>query len=206
MACQILTRSVKTVPFALINSYGASKMMAERIFQGAEAAFGLRTIKLRYFKTSGANPDSEIGERHDPETHLIPLTLRAALPGEFTLKIMGKDYPTRDGSAVRDYVYVVDLADAHLVALRRLQDGGGSGAFNLGVGRGFSVKDVIRAGEKISGRPVRVESAPRRAGDPPELVADATEAKTALGWRPKHTALNHIAADALRWEMGLVFA
>jgi UDP-glucose 4-epimerase len=126
------------------------------------------------------------------------------LPGAFTLKIMGEDYPTDDGSAVRDYVYVADLASAHVLALRRLLDGGESGAFNLGVGRGFSVKDVVRAVEKVSGRPVRVEAAPRRAGDPAELVADPTEAKTILGWRPSRTALDDIVGDALRWEMGLV--
>jgi len=190
----------ETAPFQPINPYGASKMMAERVFADAGQAFGLRTTALRYFNAAGADPEARIGERHAPETHLIPLALRAALPGDFSLKIMGEDYPTPDGSAVRDYVHVLDLASAHVRALERLLDGQPGGAFNLGVGRGFSVKEVTAAVERVSGLTVRRTSAPRRAGDPPELIAAPAAAMTQLGWRPARTDLDLIVADALRWE------
>lgn len=186
-----------------INPYGASKMAAERVFEDCGAAFGLRTIRLHYFNAAGADPEARIGERHDPETHLIPLALRAAMPGTFSLKIMGEDYPTPDGSAIRDYVHVMDLADAHVLALKRLLAGGDGGVFNLGVGRGFSVKEVVSSVERVTGSPVRQESAPRRPGDPPELVSAPGKAESELGWRPARTELDDIVRDAYAWEQKL---
>ena len=186
-----------------INPYGVSKLAAERIFADADRAYGLRCISLRYFNAAGADPDGELGERHEPETHLIPLAVRAALPGSFTLKIMGQDYPTHDGTAVRDYVHVTDLATAHVTALRRLLEGRQGGAFNLGVGRGFSVLDVVNAVEEVSGCQVRREPAPRREGDPPVLIADPSAAERELDWRPERTQIETIVHDAFRWESGL---
>lgn len=194
----------ESTPLAPINPYGVSKASAEKIFADAAAAYGLRTTALRYFNAAGADPDGEIGERHDPETHLIPLALRAALPGEFTLKVMGEDYPTADGTAVRDYVHVSDLAGAHLLALRKLLAGDQGETLNLGVVRGFSVAEIVEAVERVSGRKVRRQSAPRRAGDPPVLIANPERATASLGWRPSRTAVEDIIADALHWEQSLV--
>ncbi len=191
----------ESAPRQPINPYGFSKLAAERLFQDAESAHGLRTIALRYFNAAGAEPEATIGERHSPETHLIPLAIRAAMPGDFTLQIFGEDYPTPDGTPLRDYVHVADLAAAHVLALRRLLGGGGSAAFNLGVGRGYSVKEIVAAAASVAGRPARARSAPRRAGDPPELVADASAVKAALGWRPAHADILDIVGDAYRWAM-----
>ena len=195
-----ITEAEKREP---INPYGVSKLAAEQIFTDAERAYGLRTISLRYFNAAGADPEGELGERHDPETHLIPLAIRAGLPGSFTLKIMGGDYPTPDGTAIRDYVHVSDLATAHVTALKRLLGGGEGGAFNLGVGRGFSVREIVQAVEKASGVPIRQEPAPRRAGDPPILIADPSAARHALAWNPVRTSIDDIVGDAFRWEVGL---
>jgi UDP-arabinose 4-epimerase len=189
----------ESTPLAPINPYGVSKMSAERIFADAGAAYGLRTTALRYFNAAGADPDGEIGERHEPETHLIPLALRAALLGTFKLKVMGEDYPTPDGTAVRDYIHVADLALAHVWALRKLLAGGPGQALNLGVGRGFSVAEIVNAVERVSGHKARRVSAPRRAGDPPILIANPDAAVAALGWNPVRTAVDDIIADALKW-------
>lgn len=194
----------ESAPLAPINPYGVSKMSAERIFADAGAAYGIRTMTLRYFNAAGADPEGEIGERHDPETHLIPLALRAALPGDFTLKVMGEDYPTPDGTAIRDYIHVVDLADAHVLALRKLLGGNPGEALNLGVGRGFSVAEIVSAVERVSGRTARRVSAPRRAGDPPVLIANPSAAAASLGWKPAITAVDDIIVDALNWEQSLV--
>lgn len=194
----------ESAPLQPINPYGASKMMAERVFTDAGAAHGLRMIALRYFNAAGADPDGEIGERHDPETHLIPLTLRAALPGAFKLRIMGEDYPTPDGTAVRDYIHVADLASAHVLALQRLLRGETSGAYNLGVGRGFSVAEIVDAVERVSGKVVRRVSAPRRRGDPAILIADPSAAMATLGWKPGRTQIEDIVRDALQWEESLL--
>ncbi len=186
----------ESAPLAPINPYGESKLAAETIFRES----GLRGCMLRYFNAAGADPSGDLGERHDPETHLIPLAIRATLPGDYALKIMGTDYPTPDGSAVRDYVHVSDLAKAHVLALRQLAEGGKGLVCNLGVGRGYSVKEVVAAVEAAAGRPARTAFAPRRPGDAAALVADASAARSKLGWRPERTEISEIVGDALRWE------
>jgi UDP-arabinose 4-epimerase len=182
-----------------INPYGESKLAVERILHWYQGAYDLRYAALRYFNAAGADPDGEIGEDHDPETHLIPLAIGAALGRSPDLQIFGTDYPTADGTAVRDYIHVADLADAHLLALGSLEHGEKALALNLGTGKGHSVREVVASVEKISGRTVpRVEVA-RRAGDPPALVADATHATRILGWRPKYPELDTIVAHAFQW-------
>lgn len=187
-------------PQAPINPYGASKLMIERMLGDFETAHGLRSISLRYFNAAGADPDGEIGEDHTPETHLIPLAVRAAQGGAPALSIFGTDYSTPDGTAVRDYIHVTDLADAHLLALADLLAGGTSAALNLGTGRGHSVREVVAATESVSGRPVPVREASRRAGDPPVLVADPRRAMQRLGWRPQYSDLDGIVETAWRWH------
>ncbi len=181
------------------NPYGESKLMVEKIFRWYAGAYGLRWVALRYFNAAGADPDGEIGEDHDPETHLIPITIAAALGARPELGIFGTDYPTPDGTAIRDYIHVADLADAHLRALAYLQGGGTPLALNLGTGKGSSVKDVVAAVQRQSGRKVPVREAARRAGDPAALVADARKATEVLGWRPQHSDLDTIVRHALAW-------
>jgi UDP-arabinose 4-epimerase len=183
-----------------INPYGESKLAVERVLHWYQGAYGLRYAALRYFNAAGADPDGELGEDHDPETHLIPLAIGAALGRAPALKIFGTDYPTPDGTAIRDYIHVADLAEAHLQALGRLEQGEKELALNLGTGHGHSVREVIAAVEKVSGRQVPRVEADRRAGDPPSLVADASRAKQRLGWTPKYTALETIAEHAFRWQ------
>ncbi len=187
---------------APVNPYGESKLAIERSLHWYAAAYGLRYAALRYFNAAGADPDGEIGEDHNPETHLIPLVLRAALGAAEPVEIYGTDYPTPDGTAIRDYVHVSDLAEAHVRALSYLEGGGNSGAFNLGTGRGASVRQVIAAVERLSGRPVPQRAAPRRMGDPPQLVADPTLAGSRLNWRPQYSDLDTIIRTALAWEIG----
>ena len=183
-----------------INPYGESKLFVEKMLRWCDHAHGLRSISLRYFNAAGADLDGEIGEDHRPETHLIPLAIQAALGERKHLDVYGTDYPTRDGTAIRDYIHVADLASAHVQALRRLEAGGASTALNLGTGHGHSVKDVIAMIERVSGRRVPVVHAPRRAGDPPELVAGATLACETLGWNPALSSLQHIIESAWRWH------
>jgi UDP-arabinose 4-epimerase len=190
----------ETTAKAPLNPYGETKLTIERALYWYGAAHGLRYAALRYFNAAGADPDGEIGENHDPETHLIPLILRAALGRGDPLQIFGIDYSTRDGTAIRDYIHVTDLADAHLRALARLTGGSESMELNLGTGRGHSVREVVAAVERISGRPVPRREAPRRPGDPPELVADATLARERLDWRSTHSDLDTIVRTALDWE------
>ena len=185
-----------------INPYGESKLAVERILHWYGRAYELRYAALRYFNAAGADPDGEIGEDHDPETHLIPLAIGAALGRAPELKIFGTDYPTPDGTAIRDYIHVADLADAHLLALGRLDQGDKALALNLGTGMGHSVRQVVASIEKISGRKVPRVEVGRRAGDPPSLVADASLATQSLGWRPKYAALDIIVEHAFRWEKG----
>jgi UDP-glucose-4-epimerase GalE len=185
---------------APLNPYGETKLAIERALHWYGGAFGLRYAALRYFNAAGADPDGEIGEAHDPETHLIPLVLRAALGRGKSLDIYGTDYPTRDGTAIRDYIHVADLADAHIRAIDYLAAGGESGALNLGTGHGYSVRDVVAAVEQVSGRAVPRREMPRRAGDPPELVADPALARARLGWQPSHSDLDMIIGTALAWE------
>ena len=187
------------VPVAPINPYGNTKRAIELMLQDYEAAAGLRHIVLRYFNAAGCDADAETGEVHDPETHLIPLAIAAAAGDRDALKIFGTDYPTADGTCIRDYIHVTDLADAHVRALRRLLDGGGSDLFNLGAGDGYSVRDVIDTVGRIVGTPVPAEEDARCPGDPARLVADATHAQDVLGWVPAHSSLDNIVATAWNW-------
>ncbi|WP_036169209.1 UDP-glucose 4-epimerase GalE [Noviluteimonas dokdonensis] len=183
-----------------INPYGASKLMVERILADAAGAYGLRSVALRYFNAAGASPEATIGESHSPETHLIPNVLRAALGTGPALKVFGEDYDTRDGTCVRDYVHVDDLAEAHLRALAFLDTNAGAHTFNLGNGQGFSVREVIAAAEAVSGRAISFSVEPRRAGDPAVLVAASDKARAALGWAPAYDTLAPILETALRWH------
>ena len=183
-----------------INPYGASKLMVERILADAASAYGLRSVALRYFNAAGASPDATIGESHQPETHLIPNVLRAALGTGPALKVFGDDYPTPDGTCVRDYVHVDDLAQAHERALAYLEANPGAHAFNLGNGQGFSVREVIAAASAVSGSPIAHAIEPRRPGDPSVLVATSAKARELLGWTPVHATLEPIIESALRWH------
>ena len=183
-----------------VNPYGESKLFVERALKWYEIAHGLRSVPLRYFNAAGADADGEIGEDHTPETHLIPLVIEAALGVRPHVEIFGTDYPTPDGTAIRDYIHVTDLADAHVKALQYLLAGGDSVALNLGTGNGYSVNEVIAAVERVSGRSVPAKLAPRRPGDPSELVANSEKANQRLGWSPQHSSLENIAATAWQWH------
>jgi UDP-glucose 4-epimerase len=187
-------------PKAPMNPYGASKWMVERILADAAQAYGLRSVSLRYFNAAGASPDGDIGESHTPETHLIPNVLRAALGVGEALRVFGDDYDTPDGTCVRDYVHVDDLAQAHELALGYMDTHPGAHAFNLGNGQGFSVRQVIATAERVTGQRISYEMAPRRAGDPPALVASSAKALSELGWRPTYVALAPIIETAWRWH------
>lgn len=186
-----------------VNPYGASKLFFENALEAYERAYGLRSVRLRYFNAAGADESGETGELHDPETHLIPLALAAATDQGRELQIYGSDYPTPDGTCVRDYIHVNDLADAHVRALQYLEkddktNSGDSLALNLGTGRGNSVLEVIQAAENATGRPVRRKIGPRRPGDPPFLVADPSKAQNVLGWSAKRDLAN-IVSSAWSW-------
>ena len=190
---------VEDHPQAPINPYGATKLMVERMLADFDAAHGLRSVALRYFNAAGADPDGELGENHDPETHLIPLAIGAALGTHPKLKIFGTDYPTPDGTCIRDYIHVGDLAAAHVAALRYLEGGGASTACNLGTGTGLSVRAIVTEVERVAGRPVPADFGPRRAGDPPELVANATRARQLLGWTPVQSDVTSVISTAYGW-------
>ena len=183
-----------------INPYGASKLMVEQALEDYEKAHGLESVCLRYFNAAGADIDGELGERHIPETHLVPLILQAASGRRDAISVFGSDYPTPDGSCVRDYIHIVDLCSAHLIALTRLIKGSGSKRYNLGNGNGFSVIDVIDVVKRVSGKDFNVIKADRRAGDPATLVADSTLAKLELGWKPEFDDLVVIVDHAWKWE------
>ena len=187
-----------------VNPYGDSKLFIERTLRWYGEAYGLRWVALRYFNAAGADPDGALGECHHPETHLIPLAILSALGAEPALRIFGTDYATPDGTCVRDYIHVSDLARAHLLALQYLTSGEPSGAFNLGTGRGHSVSEVVAAVEAVSGAPVPVEYAARRPGDPSALVADPRRANEILGWRPVFSALPAIIETAWSWHAAQV--
>lgn len=189
----------ETAPLAPINPYGASKLMVERMLADLEVSHGLRWAALRYFNACGADAAGDIGECHDPETHLIPVALEATAGLRPQLSLFGTDYPTPDGTCVRDYIHVTDLADAHLRAIEALVDGRQVRARNLGTGRGQSNREVLAAIERVLGRPVPCEEAPRRAGDPPELVADASSFANEFGWQPRHSDLDTIVSSAWQW-------
>jgi UDP-glucose-4-epimerase GalE len=187
-------------PKVPVNPYGESKLFVERVLDWYGRAYGLRWSALRYFNAAGADPEGELGEVHNPETHLIPRILDVALGKLKSVEIYGSDYPTKDGTAVRDYVHVSDLADAHVASLRHLLSGGASFAANLGTGCGASVREVIVAAQRVSGANLDVSLSPRRPGDPAELVADARHAQSLLGWRPKFSELGDIVASAWDWH------
>lgn len=188
-----------------INPYGASKLMVEQVLRDAANAYGLRSVALRYFNAAGAAADEGLGESHEPETHLIPNALKAAAGGGAGLKVFGNDYPTRDGTCVRDYVHVLDLADAHLRALDWMEREPGAHRFNLGNGNGFSVLEVIEAARAVSGRGIPYEIGPRRAGDPPVLVASSGLAREKLGWTPKYDRIEPIIETAWAWHRAPAF-
>jgi UDP-arabinose 4-epimerase len=183
-----------------INPYGETKLIVERMLRDFIGAYGLNWTALRYFNAAGADPDGEIGEAHDPETHLIPIILEAIQGKRDRVNVFGTDYDTRDGTCVRDYIHVCDLADAHVAALERLRRGGSSGAYNLGNGAGFSVREVIAAAESVTGRAAPVHYGARRPGDPASLIADARRAKEELNWRPRLGSLDDIIGTAWRWH------
>jgi UDP-arabinose 4-epimerase len=187
-------------PQCPVNPYGETKLAIERALHWYGQAYGVRSAALRYFNAAGADPEGEIGECHEPETHLVPLVLQAALGQRPQIDIYGTDYPTPDGTAIRDYIHVQDLALAHLRALERLRGGGGNIAVNLGTGHGRSVREVIAAAEAATSRKVPAQAAPRRPGDPPALVADPSLAAEILGWRAQHSDLDTIIRTALAWQ------
>jgi len=186
-------------PFAPVSPYGESKATVERILGWLDRCRGLRSIALRYFNACGASPDARLGEEHVPETHLIPLVLRAVRTGA-PVTIFGRDYPTPDGTCIRDYIHVCDLAEAHVAALEALLNGASSGAFNVGTGAGHSVLEVLRAAEEVTGSRIPHRFGERRAGDPPVLVADSSRLQRTFGWRPRYTSLVDIVATAWEFE------
>lgn len=187
-------------PLNPINPYGRTKRMIEEILEDYGAAYGLNFTSLRYFNAAGADPDGEIGEDHNPETHLIPLVLDVAAAKRKSIKVFGTDYATPDGTCIRDYIHVTDLAEAHILALQRLIDGADSNVYNLGNGRGFSVLEVIERAREITARDIAVENTHRRPGDPPVLIASNEKAIAELGWNPVYADLNDIIGTAWRWH------
>lgn len=181
------------------NPYGRTKFIFEGVLRDYGVAHGLRHVSLRYFNAAGSDPEGEIGECHDPETHLIPIVLEVAVGKRREVQIFGTDYETKDGTAVRDYIHVTDLARAHVLALRALEEGCPAPAYNLGTGRGYTVREVVETCRRVTGREIPAVDAPRRAGDPAALVADPSRAVRDLGWEPQFTALNPIVETAWRW-------
>ncbi len=188
-------------PALPVSPYGESKLMVERLLQWYGVAYGLQWMALRYFNACGADPEAGLGEAHHPESHLIPLVIAATLGQRSNVEVYGTDYPTPDGTAIRDYIHVVDLAEAHVKALRHLRDGGESCALNLGTGSGHSVREVMAAVARASGhRSVPSRDVPRREGDPASLVADASRARRVLDWIPQHSSIDEIVASAWKWH------
>ncbi len=183
-----------------INPYGRSKLMVEQILDDFKSAYGLESVCLRYFNAAGADPDGELGEDHDPETHLIPLVLKTALEQREAVDIFGNDYPTKDGTCIRDYIHIDDLAQAHLLALDRLLNGLPGGAFNLGNGNGFSVKEVIETAYNVTGKAIPTNITERRPGDTPVLVGSSQKAVAELGWKPNFADLGTIIETAWKWH------
>jgi UDP-glucose 4-epimerase len=192
-----ITEDAPTLP---VNAYGESKLRFEQVLEEFSQR-GIRSIRYRYFNVAGAWPDGSLGEAHEPETHLIPRVLGALRDGQERFEVFGGDYPTPDGTCVRDYIHVCDLANAHSIALERLHAGGTGGVFNLGNGAGFSNLQVVRACAAVTGRDVAIEIAPRRSGDPATLVASAEKAVHELAWFPERKELDEIVEDAWRWHL-----
>ena len=182
------------------NTYGETKLTMEKMMKWGSRANGVRYVSLRYFNAAGALPDGSIGEDHKTETHLIPLILQVPTGRRDHITVFGDDYPTPDGTCLRDYIHVVDLADAHVLALEYLRKGGASDIFNLGNGQGFSVKEMIAAAEKATGRSIKVEIGARRAGDPAQLIASSEKARTVLGWKPQFTDVEQVIGTAWKWH------
>jgi len=183
-----------------INPYGASKLMVERVLGDFDVAYDLKSVCFRYFNAAGADPSGLLGEDHAPETHLIPLLLLAALGQRESISIFGTDYPTEDGTCIRDYIHVNDLASAHVLGIEYLLKGGNSQVFNLGNGSGFSVREVIETARSVTGREIKTVECDRRAGDPPVLVGSSDKARNILGWRPQYPNLSEIVAHAWQWH------
>ncbi|WP_340081597.1 UDP-glucose 4-epimerase GalE [Terribacillus sp. FSL K6-0262] len=192
-----LTEDLDTNPES---PYGESKLMMEKMMKWCDKAYGIKFVSLRYFNVGGAHPDGKIGEDHSPETHLIPIILQTALGQREYITIFGDDYPTEDGTCIRDYIHVIDLIDAHLLALEYLDDGGKSDIFNLGSSQGFSVKEMIDVARTVTGKEIPAKVGPRRAGDPAVLIASSDKAKEILGWNPTRTDMKDIIGDAWRWH------
>lgn len=182
------------------NCYGETKLAMEKLMYWASQAYGLRYVALRYFNACGAHPNGQIGEAHNPETHLIPLVLQTASGQRQKIAIFGNDYPTPDGTCIRDYIHVCDLAQAHILALQYLMAGGANNVFNLGSDVGFSVRQVIAAARQITGQPILAEVVAKRPGDPARLVASSAKAKQILNWQPQHSSLDEIIASAWKWH------
>jgi UDP-glucose 4-epimerase len=185
------------------NPYGRSKWMVEQLLQDYERAYGLRSISLRYFNAAGAHPDTILGERHEPETHLIPLILQAASGRRDDIKVFGSDFDTHDGTCVRDYIHIMDLCDAHILAMQKLTAGSGTTAYNLGNDNGFSVQEVIDVAKKVTGCDIKIIYTDRRDGDTERLIADSRLAKKELGWEPRCNDLSEIIHHAWLWEQKL---
>jgi UDP-glucose 4-epimerase len=183
-----------------INPYGKTKLMVEDILKDYDKAYGIKFVNLRYFNAAGADPEGEIGEWHDPETHLIPLTIYAALGRRESIKIFGTDYPTKDGTCIRDYIHVFDLANAHILGLEYLEGEKGSDSFNLGNDKGYSVREVVETVRRKVGKNFKVIESKRREGDPPVLISDSKKAKKILSWTPQHNSLETIVESALQWH------
>ena len=190
----------ETDPQNPINPYGLSKLMMEKMMAWADKAYGIKFVALRYFNVAGAAPDGTIGEDHGPETHLVPIILQVAQGKRKELSIFGDDYNTPDGTNVRDYVHVMDLADAHILAIKYLEAGNKSNVFNLGSSTGFSNKQMLEAAREVTGKPIPAKMAPRRPGDPDSLVAASDKARTILGWKPKYDDVHDIIATAWKWH------
>ncbi|GEO69798.1 UDP-glucose 4-epimerase GalE [Levilactobacillus acidifarinae] len=190
----------ETDPQVPTNPYGESKLMMEKIMKWSDEAYGIKFVALRYFNVAGAKPDGSIGEDHHPETHLVPIILEVAAGERQELSIFGDDYPTKDGTNVRDYVHVVDLADAHILALEYLKAGHDSNAFNLGSSTGFSNKEMLEAARKVTGKEIPAKMAPRRAGDPSTLIAASDKARDVLNWQPQYDNVEDIIRTAWNWK------
>jgi UDP-glucose 4-epimerase len=184
------------------NAYGETKLAMERMMRWFESAYGMKYVSLRYFNAAGAHENGLIGEDHQPETHLVPVVLQVALQQRDRIGVFGDDYPTPDGTCVRDYIHVQDLADAHVLALEKLRLGGESNIYNLGNGRGFTVQEVIETARRITGHPIPAQVQPRRAGDPAILVASSTRTMDELGWKPKRNSLEWMIQSAWQWHQG----
>jgi UDP-glucose-4-epimerase GalE len=194
---------LETTPLHPVNPYGATKMICERLLAEHAAMYPLKWLALRYFNVAGCDPEGEIGESHDPETHVIPLLLDTAAGYRDTFAIFGDDYPTPDGTCIRDYIHVADLADAHVLAVADLLRGGESEAVNLGIGRGWSVRELVDVAGEVTGRPIPIQFQPRRAGDPPILVSNPERSKQRLGWQPQFVDVATHIDHAWTWRQRL---